>query len=84
MLFKSIKLFIESQGGLRNARKAAGMSQSELEKATGIKREYISKMESNELKNPTYKTLLRLCKGLGISLIELEGGMKATVRKTRG
>jgi DNA-binding Xre family transcriptional regulator len=47
------------------------MSQVELEHKTGIKREYLSKIENAELKNPTYNTLLKICSGLGISLTDL-------------
>ena len=45
-----------------------GMSQSALEVATSIKREYISKLESGDLKNPTLSTLEKLAKGLGVPL----------------
>lgn len=42
------------------------MSQSELEKNSGIKREYISKLEHHELKNPTINTVAKLADGLGV------------------
>jgi transcriptional regulator with XRE-family HTH domain len=48
------------------------LSQSRIEELTGIKREYLSKIENNELKNPTYNTLKKICKGLGVSLADLE------------
>ena len=56
---------------IKKVRSLKRISQVELESKTGIKREYLSKIENQELKNPTYKTLLKICSGLGISLSEL-------------
>lgn len=56
---------------IRQFREYKGLSQSEMEKITGIKREYLSKIETSDLKNPTYLTLLKIAKGLGISIAEL-------------
>ncbi len=56
---------------VKGMRKLKNMSQIELEKRTGIKREYLSKIENQELKNPTYRTLCKLSDGLGIPLPEL-------------
>lgn len=56
---------------IRYYREAAGLSQSEVEKKTGIKREYLSKLENNKLKNPTYGTLTKLANGLEIDLVVL-------------
>ena len=56
---------------IRQIRKWRGLSQSELEHRSGIKREYLSKLETNDLKNPTYSTLLKLSDALGISLTSL-------------
>ncbi len=56
---------------IRKFREYKGLSQSEMEKITGIKREYLSKIETDDLKNPTYLTLLKISKGLGISIAEL-------------
>lgn len=56
---------------IKKVRNLKRISQVELENKTGIKREYLSKIENCELKNPTYKTLLKICSGLGISLSEL-------------
>lgn len=57
---------------IRAIRQNQGLSQAEVEKRTSIKREYLSKIENNELKNPTYKTLKKICKGLGVTLVYLE------------
>lgn len=52
-------------------RQNKGLSQSEIENRTGIKREYLSKIENSELKNPTYGTIQKICKGIDISIAEL-------------
>ena len=56
---------------IRYFREIKRMSQSELEKHTGIKREYLSKLENDELKNPTYFTLLKIARGMGINISDL-------------
>ncbi len=56
---------------IRAIRQNKGMSQSEVEKKTGIKREYLSKIENSELKNPTYSTIQKICMGIDISIAEL-------------
>jgi transcriptional regulator with XRE-family HTH domain len=56
---------------IRQFREYKGLSQSEIEKRTGIKREYLSKIETDDLKNPTYFTLVKIAKGLGVSIAEL-------------
>ncbi len=56
---------------IRQVRKWRGLSQSELEHKSGIKREYLSKLETNGLKNPTYGTLLKISSALGIPLTSL-------------
>lgn len=54
---------------IKTWRKRSGLSQTGLERATGIKREYLSKLENNELKNPTIGTLRKIAeKGFGISM----------------
>lgn len=52
-------------------RKAYGFSQSALEKKIGVKRTYLSKIENNELDNPTYSTLRKIASGFDISLSDL-------------
>ncbi len=56
---------------IRHFREMKRMSQSELEKHTGIKREYLSKLENDELKNPTYFTMLKIARGMGINISDL-------------
>lgn len=56
---------------LRKFREIKKLSQAEIEKRTGLKREYISKMENGDLKNPTYNTLIRLAAGLEVRVSEL-------------
>ena len=46
-------------------RKLKGISQKWLGIDTGIRREYISKLESGALPNPTYFTIQKLADGLG-------------------
>jgi transcriptional regulator with XRE-family HTH domain len=57
---------------IKTIRQNNELSQSRIEELTGIKREYLSKIENDELKNPTYNTLKKICKGLGVSLADLE------------
>ncbi len=52
---------------LKDLRESQALSQSELEKKTGIKREIISKIENGHLKNPTLNTMQKLAKGLGFA-----------------
>ncbi len=56
---------------IRSLRKSKGLTQFDLEKKTGIKREYLSKIENDELNNPTFFTLLKICEGIGVSVTEL-------------
>jgi transcriptional regulator with XRE-family HTH domain len=51
------------------------MSQSDVQRVSGIKREYLSKLENNELKNPTYNTICKLCNAFHISLAVFFGGV---------
>lgn len=59
---------------IRTARESKGLSQGQLQKKTGIKREYLSKLENDELKNPTIGTLSKIAKGCDLTLVELLGG----------
>ena len=56
--------------GLKYFRNLRGYSQAGLEGACGIKREYICKMESGGLPNPTPKTLKRVLDVLNVKLSE--------------
>lgn len=61
-------------------RKAAGMSQADVEKASGIKREYLSKLENNQLTNPTIRTLERIATTLKVPLVIFFGDDADLVR----
>ena len=50
---------------LYKARMKAGLTQEQLAFKADVSRNYISLLERNE-KSPTVKTLLRLCKSLGV------------------
>ena len=64
---------------IRYFREMKRMSQSELENKTGIKREYLSRLENDKLKNPTRSTLLKLASGLGVSLTNLIDGTEPKI-----
>lgn len=52
---------------LKSLREARNLSQGELAKLSGIKREYLSRYENGRLKNPTLNTMTKLAKGLGFA-----------------
>ena len=56
---------------IQAVRKQLQLSQIQLEQRSGIKREYISRLERGKLKNPTINTLNKIAQGLGIPLEEL-------------
>jgi len=49
-------------------RKNRRMTQRELENKTGIKREYLSKLENDKLKNPTIKTVAKIAVALNVPM----------------
>jgi transcriptional regulator with XRE-family HTH domain len=51
---------------IRLIRRTLDISQGELGRRTKIKREYISKLETGDLKNPTFLTISKIAKALGI------------------
>lgn len=51
---------------IKSLRLTTDLSQGELEQKTGIKREYLSRLEAGKLPNPTLKTLKILAKGLKV------------------
>lgn len=53
---------------IKAVRIAAGFSQADLERKSGIKREYLSKLENCSLKNPTYNTLCKIANALRVSV----------------
>lgn len=56
---------------IREARGFAHISQGEVEKKTGIRRGYISKIENDKLKNPTFFTIARIAEAIQIPLPDL-------------
>ena len=52
-------------------RKQQRLSQAQLEQSTGIKREYISRLERGKLKNPTIGTLSKIAQGLDVTVENL-------------
>lgn len=56
---------------LRDARREAGLSTRDLERATGISNAQISKVEGGVRPNPSFRTVVRLARGIGISLDDL-------------
>ena len=63
---------------IRTYRAALKISQSALEEKTGIRREYLSKIESGFMNNPTIKTVKKLADGLGVSIVALIQGPNFT------
>lgn len=56
---------------IKKVREGKGIPQSHVEKTIGLKAEYLSKIENNHHKNPTFKMLLRIAGVLDIRLSEL-------------
>lgn len=54
----------------RYIRKEKGISSQQLEYLSGVSQSNISRIESNDI-SPTIDTLLKLCKALEISVLEL-------------
>jgi transcriptional regulator with XRE-family HTH domain len=56
---------------LKDKRKAAGLSQSELATEIGLSRPYVSRLERGEYANPSPQALARIANRLNISLADL-------------
>ncbi len=56
---------------IRHFRHKNGFSLREMEKRTGIKKEYLCRIETDSLPNPTYKTLQSIVQGLDIGIVDL-------------
>uniref|UniRef100_E6QWT0 HTH cro/C1-type domain-containing protein n=1 Tax=mine drainage metagenome TaxID=410659 RepID=E6QWT0_9ZZZZ len=61
---------------LRAARLEAGLSTRDLERATGISNGQISKVEGGVRPDPSFRTIMRLANGIGISLDDLVARME--------
>ena len=61
---------------LRAARLEAGLSTRDLERATGMSNGQISKVEGGVRPDPSFRTVMRLAHGIGISLDDLVARME--------
>jgi len=64
---------------LRAARLEAGLSTRDLERITGMSNGQISKVESGARPDPSFRTVMRLAHGVGISLDDLVARMEGRV-----
>lgn len=62
-----INLKVKIVGEILEARKKAGITQSELENLTGIKQTFIARFENNRM-DPQLTTVLKLLRPLGLTL----------------
>ena len=53
------------------ARECKGLTLRQLEKETGISNALLSQIERGEVKNPSFKTVIKISRFLGISLKRL-------------
>lgn len=61
---------------LRAARQEAGLSTRDLERITGMSNGQISKVEGGVRPDPSFRTVMRLAHGIGISLDDLVARME--------
>lgn len=59
---------LELAAAIKERREHLGMSLADLSKATGIDRSALSRLENGQVENPTYHTLERIAKSLGVRL----------------
>ena len=52
---------------LSHARRAAGLTQAQLSKLSGVNQQIISRIESGQVKSPSYRTVVRLCRALRVA-----------------
>ena len=62
-----IELKVKIVGEISEARKKAGITQTELENLTGIKQTFIARFENNKM-DPQLTTVLKLLRPLGLTL----------------
>lgn len=62
-----VSLKVKIVGEVMEARKKAGITQSELENLTGIKQTFIARFENNRM-DPQLTTVLKLLRPLGLTL----------------
>lgn len=56
---------------LKIVREEKGLSQENLQEITGLKREYICRIETGVVKNPTLMTVKKIVKGLDVNIQDL-------------
>ena len=76
------KLYPALGTAVRELRARRGISQEELGFRADLHRNYVGAMERGEL-NPTLRTLLRVSRGLDVTLLELVTLYEARVEETR-
>ncbi len=65
--YDEIDLKVKIVGEILEARKKAGITQTELESLTGIKQTFIARFENNRM-DPQLTTVLKLLRPLGLTL----------------
>lgn len=59
---------------IKSIRQSQGITQSDVENTSGLKREYLSKIENDELDNPTKRTLEKIAKAINTTAGSLIDG----------
>jgi transcriptional regulator with XRE-family HTH domain len=67
---------------LKRLRKSSGLSQESLAEECGIDRTYVSLLERG-LRQPSLLMLIRLCRPLKVSLVELAAEIEKELRRTK-
>ncbi len=69
--YESLKAWRELQISLIDARNKANLTQEELAKKLNMKRTNLSRLESSVCANPTFDTLVRYARALGLKKLEI-------------
>jgi len=67
---------------IKAIRKSKGLTLSDVEKACGVTASTISKIEKGSL-SPTYASLLRLVKGLGVDMVDIVSETNSNIKTTK-
>lgn len=57
---------------LRDARKAAKMTQTQLATAAKVNQQLISRMERGDAHDPGHRAVMRICRALGVDPLEID------------
>lgn len=71
-----VKALAQLGATARKHRQAARLTQAQLAEATGLHRTYIASFERGE-RNPSFLTLAKIARGLGVSVVELLSRVQA-------